>query len=286
MADNKKYYYLKLKENFFDSPEIKVLESMPNGYKYSNLLLKLYLKALRFEGMVRLNEYIPYSIEMISAITGIDSDTVRVAFDLFKKLKLIEVLDDGTIFMLEIQNYIGQSSTEADRIRNYRNKINEAKKLVQNGCTNVQQMYDKSTPEIEKEKELEIEKEKELQLDNKKSSSCSSKFSNLEIFKHFEKCGFIVTAMLMDQIAADIEVFSGQWLMDAATEAMNRGKINNYKYVLGVLQNWQTKGRNDTNATRGYSAKDNSSSKDSEYDFEKFRRPSDEHIEDVGEIDF
>ena len=39
MSDNKKYYYLKLKEDFFDSPEIKVLESMSNGYKYSNLLL-------------------------------------------------------------------------------------------------------------------------------------------------------------------------------------------------------------------------------------------------------
>lgn len=120
---------------------------------------------------------------------------------------------------------------------------------------------------------------------SEKSSSCGSK-GNLEIFKHFEKCGFIVTAMLMDQIAADIEVFSGQWLMDAATEAMNRGKINNYKYVLGILQNWQTKGRNDSNATGGNSTKDNSSNKDSEYDFEKFRRPSDEHIEDVGEIDF
>ena len=28
----------------------------------------------------------------------------------------------------------------------------------------------------------------------------------------------------------------------AATEAMNRGKIN-YKYVLGILQNWKAKGR-------------------------------------------
>lgn len=110
--------------------------------------------------------------------------------------------------------------------------------------------------------------------------------NNISVFKHFEKCGFVVTAMLMDQIATDIEVFSGQWLMDAATEAMNRGKINNYKYVLGILQNWQTKGRNDSNATGGNSTKDNSSNKDSEYDFEKFRRPSDEHIEDVGEIDF
>lgn len=51
MSNNEKYYYLKLKEDFFDSPEIKILESMPNGYKYSNLLLKLYLKALKFDGL-------------------------------------------------------------------------------------------------------------------------------------------------------------------------------------------------------------------------------------------
>ena len=253
MADNKKYYYLKLKENFFDSPEIKVLEAMQNGYKYSNLLLKLYLKSLRFEGMVRLNEYIPYSIDMISAITGIDSDTVRVAFDIFKKLKLIEILNDGTIFMLEIQNFIGQSSTEADRIRNYRKKIDDTKKVVQGKCTNVQQLNDKSTPEIEKE----IEKEIELQQDNNKSNnSCSSFNGNLDVFKHFEKCGFIVTAILMEQISADIEVYTAKWLMDAATEAMNRGKINNYKYVLGILQNWTSNGRNESNGN-GATSKNN-----------------------------
>lgn len=246
MADNKKYYYLKLKENFFDSPEIKVLEAMQNGYKYSNLLLKLYLKSLRFEGMVRLNEYIPYSIDMISAITGIDSDTVRVAFDIFKKLKLIEILDDGTIFMLEIQNFIGQSSTEADRIRNYRKKIDDTKKVVQGKCTNVQQLNDKSTPEIEKEIE------KELQQDN----NSSSLKGNLDVFKHFEKCGFIVNAMLIEQISADIEIYTSKWLMDAATEAMNRGKINNYKYVLGILQNWTSNGRNEGNGN-GATSKNN-----------------------------
>ena len=253
MADNKKYYYLKLKENFFDSPEIKVLEAMQNGYKYSNLLLKLYLKSLRFEGMVRLNEYIPYSIDMISAITGIDSDTVRVAFDIFKKLKLIEILDDGTIFMLEIQNFIGQSSTEADRIRNYRKKIDDTKKVVQGKCTNVQQLNDKSTPEKEKEKEKETKIEKELQQDN---NSCNSLNGNLDVFKHFEKCGFMVTAMLMEQIASDIEIYNKQWLMDAATEAMNRGKINNYKYVLGILQNWTSNGRKDMNGNTSNNKQD------------------------------
>ena len=179
MSDNKKYYYLKLKEDFFDSPEIKVLESMPNGYKYSNLLLKLYLKALKFDGALRLNEYIPYNVEMISAVVGMDIDTVRVAFDLFKKLKLVEILNDGTIYMLEIQNFIGKSTTEADRKRNYRKRIEEEKtKLIGNGQTSGQmsgQMSlkcpDKTPPEIEKdiEKDIDIDKDKKEKTKKKKT---------------------------------------------------------------------------------------------------------------------
>lgn len=74
------------------------------------------------------------------------------------------------------------------------------------------------------------------------SGGCNSNFSNLEVFKHFERCGFLINAMLMDQIAADIEIYTSKWVMDAATEAMNRGKIN-YNYVLGILQNWKARGR-------------------------------------------
>ena len=171
MSDNKKYYYLKLKEDFFDSPEIKVLESMPNGYKYSNLLLKLYLKALKFDGALRLNEYIPYNVEMISAVVGMDIDTVRVAFDLFKKLKLVEILNDGTIYMLEKQNFIGKSTTEADRKRNYRKRIEEEKtKLIEKGQMTGQislKCTDKTPPEKEIEKDIDIKKNKK----EKKSSS-------------------------------------------------------------------------------------------------------------------
>ena len=47
MSDNRKYYYLKLKENYFDEDAIVLLESMQDGILYSNILLKLYLKSLK-----------------------------------------------------------------------------------------------------------------------------------------------------------------------------------------------------------------------------------------------
>ena len=149
MADNKKYYYMRLKENFFDSSEISLLESMPDGYLYSNILLKLYLRSLRGEGRLAINN-IPYSPEMIATVTHHPVETVKKALDIFQKLGLIEILDSGVIYMLNIQEFIGESSTEADRIRAYRQRIAQEKDV---------QMYDKRT-------EIEIEKEKETERKN------------------------------------------------------------------------------------------------------------------------
>ena len=53
MSDNRKYYYLKLKENYFDDDSIVVLESMQDGVLYSNILLKLYLKSLKHGGRLQ-----------------------------------------------------------------------------------------------------------------------------------------------------------------------------------------------------------------------------------------
>ena len=60
MADNKKYYYLKLKEDFFDSDEMLLLQGMKDGYLYSDILMKMYLRSLKNEGRLMYKDYIPY----------------------------------------------------------------------------------------------------------------------------------------------------------------------------------------------------------------------------------
>ena len=47
MSDNRKYYYLKLKENYFDEDDIVLLESLQDGILYSNILLTLSLQSLK-----------------------------------------------------------------------------------------------------------------------------------------------------------------------------------------------------------------------------------------------
>lgn len=124
MSTNKKYFYMRLKEDFFRSPELIAVESMPNGYQYSNILLKLYLLSLRGNGRIMAGS-IPYSPEMIARATGHDCETVNEAIALFSDVGLIEKLDSGAIYMLDIQNFIGESSTEADRQRDYQRRIKE-----------------------------------------------------------------------------------------------------------------------------------------------------------------
>lgn len=146
MADNKKYYYLKLKDSFFESDEAIILESMPDGYIYSNILLKLYLRSLKNNGLLMFNDLIPYNAQMLATITRHHVGVIEKAIQIFKQLRLIEILDNGAIYMTNIQNFVGQSSTNADRMRESRRQL---------------QMLNKCAPEIE----IEIEKDIKLDID-------------------------------------------------------------------------------------------------------------------------
>lgn len=161
MSDNKKYYYLKLKDNFFESDEIIILESMPDGHFYSNILLKLYLRSLKNDGRLMFNDRIPFNSTMLAQVTRHSVGNVEKAVKIFQELGLIEIMDNGAIYMMDIQNFIGESSTEADRIRAYRAKIANEKSNVQM----LQGDSYKCTPEIEIEKERDKEKEKEREKD-------------------------------------------------------------------------------------------------------------------------
>ena len=148
MSDNRKYYYLKLKENYFDEDAIVLLESMQDGILYSNILLKLYLKSLKNGGKLQLDENILYTAQMIATITRQQVGTVERALQIFLKLGLVEPLQNGALYMSNIELLIGQSSTEGERKRRARLELQKA--LPKHGA-------DKCPPEIEIEKEREGE---------------------------------------------------------------------------------------------------------------------------------
>lgn len=190
MADNQKYYYMRLKEGFFDEDAMKIIESFPDGYLYSNILMKLYLKSLKYNGKLMFNDRIPYSPEVLATITRHQVGTIEKALKLFKEMDLIEILDNGAIYMLDIQNLIGKSSTEAERKKEYRARI-EAEKAKVLGIGQMSGQcpleIDIET-EIEKETKLEKKTNTEKETDDPPNESLNESFKEI-IFYLNEKAG-------------------------------------------------------------------------------------------------
>src|SRR5574344_924717 len=122
MADTKKYYWLKLKRDFFKRHDITVIESMPNGDKYILFYMKMLVESIDHDGALRFSDTVPYNDSMLAAITRTDIDIVRSAVKIFEQFGMMEMLDDGTLFMRQIESMIGDETEWAAKKREYREK--------------------------------------------------------------------------------------------------------------------------------------------------------------------
>lgn len=172
MSDNKRYYWLKLPEDFYDDDTIQWIEDQENGSAYVNFYLKLLLKSLSDDG--RLIRYVgqrlmPYDVKSLARLTNTDIDTVRVALELFVKIGLVERLETGELYMNQIDEMIGKETEAARRKRRYRARIalEGDRKELPSGT--MSQEYRTTSKQCPTEQEQDIEQEQESR-DKSKSS--------------------------------------------------------------------------------------------------------------------
>lgn len=123
MSENKRFYWLKLKEDFFDDETIRYIEEQENGIKYSNFYLKLCLKSLRTDGkLIRLvgEILIPYDVKSLSVLTGVDVDTVHCAMAIFQKIGCVQMLESGELYIAQISEMVGSETDKAKIMRQTR----------------------------------------------------------------------------------------------------------------------------------------------------------------------
>ena len=243
MSDNQKYYYLKLVDNFFDRDEMIILESMPDGYLYSNILLKLYLRSLKNTGKLMFNDRIPYNSTMLANVTRHPVAVVEKAVDIFRQLGLVEILDNGAIYMLDIQDFIGKSSTEADRKRNYRRRIDEEKKQLSEGkgqtTGQMSQQSSESTGQMSdqistiiRDRDRDRDRDRPTYIEEDTNNKLVGKFAKL----YENNIGVIngVTSEWLIDISKDIDYSLFKRAIEICTE---RSKTN-LGYLKGIINNW------------------------------------------------
>ena len=174
MAESKKYFWLRLKRDFFKRHDIQIIESMPNGKDYILFYLKLLCESVDHEGNLRFSEQIPYNDTMLSTITNTNVDIVRSAIKVFSQLGMMDILDDGTFYMNEVQKMIGCETEWAKKKRDWREK----QKLLLEDTAGTKK------DNVRQEIEIELEKDKEIEID--KESICAQKESKHSFgeFKH------------------------------------------------------------------------------------------------------
>lgn len=120
---NKRYYWLKLDENFFEDDTIKYLLEQKNGSEYVIFYLKLCCASLKDEGtLIRYvgNKLIPYDASSLSKLTDTNIDTVTNAMSFFVEFGLISEMNNGEIFMEQLEEMIGSETDSAKRMRKLR----------------------------------------------------------------------------------------------------------------------------------------------------------------------
>lgn len=141
--NNKRYYWIKLKDTFFSSDTVDFLMSQNNGANYVVLYQMLCLKTVNTNGQLSrtIGEVlIPYDIEKIARDCKYFSvDTVRIALELYKKLGLIYEQENGIKQIANFDNLIGSES---------QNAIYRREQRAQQRLDNVQQMSNQMSNKI------------------------------------------------------------------------------------------------------------------------------------------
>lgn len=176
--DEKRYYWLQLKKDFFKRNDIQIIEGMPNGKDYILFYLKLLCESVDGKGNLRFNNEIPYNENMLSLVTHTNVDVVRSAVKVFTELKMMDILDDGTYYMREVEKMIGSVKQDEYTRESTRKRVEKHRKLqkqkqleeANNRYSNVTDRYSNVTCngelkiEIDKDIDIDIEKEKEKDL--------------------------------------------------------------------------------------------------------------------------
>lgn len=164
--NNSRFYWLQLKEDFFDEDAIDWLEDQPNGKEYSLFYLKLCLKSLRTNGMLIRkvgNLLVPYDHIKLGELTKTNPDTVLVAMELLLKIGLVQKLENGELYITQVENMIGSQSIGA--FKKQQQLMRRENNLIEGGTE-----VEKIPPNIDIDKEKDIDKELDIKKDKKKES--------------------------------------------------------------------------------------------------------------------
>lgn len=215
----KRYFWLKLKEDFFSTPLIRAVERGEQGGAVVLFYLKLLTLGIRGEGRLRISDTIPYDPEGLADDTRTDPAIVQMALERLQKIDLLTLMEDGTYFLPELAEMVGSETDKAKIMRKFRENGN-----------NVTNVLPKRYPEKEIDKDKEIESEIEKERKGAVVVGEGRDGTDLRVELSLEQRRMLVEQMGYDRLAGYLEK------MDAFTESKGRAFKDPYQTILKWYQ--------------------------------------------------
>jgi len=239
-------YYMKFNQDFFDTPEIKLLESLENGESLVLFYLKLATKAIANNGYLILNENVKFDNKMLSLLFRKDIDFVNNAIDNYIAFGLITI-DDNILYMAHISKFIGKKDNSADRVKKYREKQKSLQNVTVTKCNALQNVtcndsnkkcntYIKSKNKSKNKsnsKDIELKKELKLKKKQEKEKQALLKKDAEDIYNYYRiniKSGLRKKAI--DNLSKILKDYSKDDLLIA---------IQNYKITMMEIEKRELK---------------------------------------------
>jgi predicted phage replisome organizer len=173
---SKKYFWLKLKDDFFTDKKIKKLRKLAGGDTHTIIYLKMQLLSLKNDGYLIFDELTNEFYEEIALELDEDEDNVKFTLMYLMNVGLVEEVDEKSLAMIETIDNIGKESESAKRVRALRERQKKENLALQCNVTHVTEKVTKVTCNTEKEKEKEIE----LEINNKTISEVPAETPQVE----------------------------------------------------------------------------------------------------------
>lgn len=259
MEDEKKYFWMRLKADFFEDDAVDYILEQENGADYILIYLRLCLKSLKTDGLLYRSlgdEIVPYTTEKISKMLNVASPLVTHALRHLRHAGLIRVTEGDILSFPQVRELVGSeaANNHAQRQKRYRErkrleKLQKKTEELPEGVTNgdgsdatvgdgVTSRMRHESVTIDRDRERDIDRDIDRDRDDTQQSEKPKRKSKPKPQKN--PYGKNQNVMLSDQ---ELETFKEEqpehWqrFIDELSGWLKANKVTRRDY-LKALRNW------------------------------------------------
>lgn len=309
--------WIKITTDMFDNEKIRLIDAMPERDTIHYVWMRLLVQAgkTNANGMIYLNEQIPYTEEMLSTLFNRPINSIRLALKTLESFNMISIQDDNEIKIINWEKYQNVEGMERireqtrKRVAKCRERKKEEKSSVTKSNVTVTQQKEKEKNK-NKEEDLEVDEEKEIRLDEDKdldekreknakdekvkeeskngqaiqiSALASSEESGFRLLCYFEQMTGRIGGLNIGALNVASKEHGEEHVKMAIDKALETN-ILSMNYINGILRNWRKEGYPSKEGAKGESGLDGDSSKFKGIEPPKARELTDEERECAKEL--